>query len=174
MKTFLIIAGMLFIFSMELHAQTPFIRIYNKHNQKIAAGKFLQTAGDKLLIKTGSVEHSISISQISYLKTGRSGGHNICTFSCMGLLVGALVGISSEDEGDLFTKEQTTGLGALSGAVGGALLGVFSLSFKSSELIQINSDPAKMDQWKSGPNKQQITQKDSYQENYRRRKYNPY
>ncbi len=112
-----------------------FVRVYNNEGQKIAKGKILNITDDALILKKGSSYITVPTTDIMYIKTKKTNGHNVLIGVLAGAGVGKLAG------------------GGVQGAPAALLLtpvfaaiGYITTLFKNSQHYSIQGDPVK---WKS-------------------------
>ena len=153
---------LLLLFNISILAQNEneetrlFIRVYNMEGEKINKGYFKFINDNMLGIKRNNKLVQVNINDIGYIKTKRSGGHNVLLGSMSGLAAGMIIGAATSDQetktrdgGFLFgTYEYKTGtspgtgaaIGGLIGLAGGGLVGAVGTSFRESNTYTINGD----------------------------------
>ena len=121
-----------------------FVRVYNNEGQKIAKGKILNITDDALILKKGSSSISVPISDIMYIKTKRTNGHNI--------LIGGLVGTGIPLYGLAQSSDEYSTVGfilitPILAAIGSGI-GYITTLFKNSQHYSIQGDPIKWQSFK--------------------------
>lgn len=145
MKTLLVFA--LMFFTIHVHAQKKeFLRIYNYEGKKIIRGsKYLITDSTIVFNKKNKI---ISYSQVGFIKTKHSFGHNIWVGSLIGFATTGLIALllPYDKYKNAFDRGTTVGLVAtFIGAPGGAVIGAGSTIFEKSKKFEINGN---LEKWK--------------------------
>tara|TARA_R110001592_G_scaffold283472_1_gene551405 strand:+ start:141 stop:659 length:519 start_codon:yes stop_codon:yes gene_type:complete len=125
-----------------------FVRVYNSEGQKIAKGKILNITDDALVLKKGSSSITVPVSDISYLKTKRSNGHNVLLGAAGGSLVGLSIASSQSGKssgGFGGTAKGIAYAGAIVVVLVGAGVGYLTTLFKGSKQYSIDGNTVK---WK--------------------------
>lgn len=144
----------LLMFVISLNAQDTlqtkkvFVRIFNNSGEKIAKGKVFSLTNDAIHLSKGEKSLTVSLENIGYIKTKRSGGHNVLMGAGAGAAVGIVMGIASSDPDAWLgytAAEGATGVGLAMGTVG-AVVGGITVLFKKQKTFVINGDPK---QWES-------------------------
>ena len=162
----LILLCLTLLFCIKIHAQKeakrhdPFVRVYSIEGEKIAKGRITFINDSVLGLKNEDKLIESTIADIGYIKSKRSGGHNVLVSSLVG---GALLvnigGVTSEEKTKtrkvpiIGEYEYTTGsspstgaaVGVAIGLAGGAAIGGITSAFKNSETYIIDGD---MRKWK--------------------------
>jgi hypothetical protein len=115
-----------------------FVRVYNNEGQKIAKGKILNITDDALIIKKGSSSITVPTSNIMYIKTKRTNGHNIL----IGGIAGASITILGALQSDGYGAAAAVLLTPVFAAIGSGI-GYITALFKNSQHYSIQGDPIK-------------------------------
>lgn len=125
-----------------------FVQVYNNEGEKIAKGKILNITDDALILKKGSSTITVPSSEISYLKTKRSNGHNVLLGATGGSLLGLAIVSSESGKSNSGFGGVAKGLayaGAIVVVLVGTGVGYLTTLFKNSKQYIIDGDAQK---WK--------------------------
>ncbi|MFC4723393.1 hypothetical protein ACFO5O_13745 [Geojedonia litorea] len=156
LKTILLLITLMI--SATYHGQTEtknkrsFVRVYNLEGNKINKGNVLAVNDTLLLLQKGKRSVKIAASDIGFIKTKRSAGHNVLMGAAIGVTAVSIISVASinPDDGFIFNPTPDNfGEAMIAGIVGGGILGstvgVLTIPFKKTETIVINGDDQ---QWK--------------------------
>jgi hypothetical protein len=118
-----------------------FVRVYNKEGQKIAKGKILNITDEALILKRGSSSITIPTTDIMYIKTKKTNGHNML----IGGLAGTgyvLYGVTQSSGGGGWGTTIAIILTPVFAAIGSGI-GYITTLFKNSQHYSIQGDPIK-------------------------------
>ena len=135
--------------SFNVCAQKPvFVRVYDLTGKRIYGGHVFNVSDSSLELKINGLQKNIAVSNIGYIKTKRSGAHNVFIGSMIGAGVVAIAGAASAQP-DATWFAYSAGDGALVGIIlglpVGAALGALSIPLKNSKTYLVNGDLVK---WK--------------------------
>ena len=119
-----------------------FVRIYNSRGHKIAKGRLVDISctDSTIVIKKSISNDTISIQNVSYIKTKHSVGNNILIGIIINAPLGLLIGSANSDN-----DKGNAALGGLGvGALVGTIDGVITSLFKNSLTYNISGN---MQQW---------------------------
>lgn len=120
-----------------------FVRVYNNQGEKIAKGKILNITDEALILKKGSSSITVNITDIMYIKTKRTNGHNVLIGGLAGSGL-ALYGVSQSDGwGTAIAIIFTPVLATI-----GSGIGYITTLFKNSQHYSIQGDPIKWQAFK--------------------------
>ncbi|MFL1013024.1 glycine zipper family protein [Flavisericum labens] len=145
----------------QVDSEKLFVRVYNIKGKKINKGRIVSLNDSILRLKRPTGSFNINVKEIGYIKTKRSGGHNIG----MGVLIGATVGaisgatlVEPDPPGTSisFTRGDNAAIGAILGMPAGALIGGATILSKKSKTIIINGDPSKWDDFMKAMNSNRL------------------
>jgi len=121
-----------------------FLRIYNLVGKKIANGRDYKITDSTIEFK--DINKIIHYSQINFIRTKHSFGHNIGLGSLIGIGSFGLFTLAANVQSDLFDKGTVVILfSTFIGAPSGALIGAISNVFKKPKKFDINGD---IEKWK--------------------------
>jgi len=138
---------MISICAQNIQHEKIFVRIFDQGGIKIAKGKILSLTDEAIHLSKSKKPISISIQDIGYIKTKRSGGHNVLLGAGAGAGVGIIIGAASSTD-SWFTysaSEGASGAGLAMGVFGAGIGGITAL-FKQQKNYPINGDPV---QWQA-------------------------
>lgn len=131
------------------YSQRRFYRIYNRNNDKIAAGFITAVRDSSLVLRTPEGQRKISVEKIGKLKSGHSSAPNIVGGMLVGGITGAAVGAkkdpapSSTYTGTMINQSERGGSAAAGfflGMIAGAAIGGLSVAFKNVTIYEINGN----------------------------------
>jgi len=149
MKMLLLLIALLLstgAFPQEAPEKTnPFVRVYDLQGTKFSKGKILSISDSTLQLKGSSL---INIRDIGFIKTKRSGGHNILMGAVSLAGISAIAGAATADPDDLigYSPGEGAAVGIVLGGTAGAALGGLSILAKNSRTYVIHGDAV---QWKA-------------------------
>ena len=147
--------GLLFllIFSLNIYAQNEtnisgiFVRVYNMEGKKINKGYFQLISDTILGLKKEQKIAQINVTDIGFIKTKRSAGHNVLIGSAIGGGTLAGLGAATADP-DAWIFGYTAGEGFVAGAIlggsAGAAIGGITALFKNTSTYLINGSLANL------------------------------
>lgn len=123
-----------------------FVRVFNFEGKKIGKGYVAKVADSTLELSRSNEYLSISLKEISYIKTKRSTGSNALIGSIAGATTLGVLGAATADP-DAWIFGYTAAEGAsafgLVGAIGGGAIGGLTSVFKNSKTFVIEGDKEK-------------------------------
>lgn len=150
MKILFLTIALLFCFNItaqELPKKSQFfVRVYDSSGEKIEKGKMLEITDTALILKKGNKSIQIPLSNISYIKSKRTNGHNVLIGAIGGSVLGvAVVSGSSSGSGGGFaavSKGISIVVAILLPALGSGI-GYLTTIFKKSTHYSIDGNPIK-------------------------------
>lgn len=140
------------ISNMNIYAQNQigdkkmFVRVFDFEGKKIGKGYVAKVADSTLELSRSNEYLSISLKEISYIKTKRSTGSNALIGSIAGATTLGVLGAATADP-DAWIFGYTAAEGAsafgLVGAIGGGAIGGLTSVFKNSKTFVIEGDKDK-------------------------------
>ncbi len=138
-----------------------FVRVYNLEGKKISKGKLIFVSDTLLILKHNSKFNNLNPMDIGYIKTKRSGGHNVLIGAAIGATTVSVISIASIDPDDGYFIWDATpdnvgealAVGVVGGGTTGAAIGGITIFFKNSKTFIINGEESN---WKTF---QQMTNK---------------
>ncbi|GAA4281336.1 hypothetical protein [Gaetbulibacter aestuarii] len=136
------------LLSIRVHSQPSsksykgFLRVYSQTGQMISKGQFVFINDSVLGIKRLKEVSTINKSVIGFVKTKRSGGHNVVIGAAAGGAIGIALGVGTADPDSWFgysAGEGALGFGIL-GALGGGLIGGLAGLVKEPMVFMINGN----------------------------------
>lgn len=126
-----------------------FVRVYNLEGEKIGKGKIFTVKDTMLILKKNNKYINFKPTNIGFIKSKHSTGHNVLMGSIVGGGTMAILGAASADPDAWifgYTAAEGAAAGALFGGVAGGAIGGLTILFKNSESFIINGDASN---WKS-------------------------
>lgn len=120
-----------------------FVRVYNLEGKKTSKGTLISVSDTLLILKHNSKYNNLNPMVIGYIKTKRSGGHNVLKGSIIGGTSMAIIGAASADPDAWilgYTAAEGATAGALLGGTTGAAIGGITILFKNSKTFIINGE----------------------------------
>ena len=154
----ILLLSLALILSANVFAQntskTPFLRVFNLEGKKIAKGKLLQITDSTLTLKRNKKTSEVLFTDIGFIKTKRSFGHNIAIGTVIGAGTMTTISAVSEDSSSSsnyinFSGGEGAIIGTLIGAPSGAFVGAITGLFKNSETFDIQGDQLKWNAFKA-------------------------
>lgn len=149
---------MMLMFSATYHGQTEtknkrsFVRVYNLEGKKINKGIVLAVNDTLLLLQKGKRSVKIAVSDIGFIKTKRSAGHNVLMGAAIGSTAVSIISVASINPDDGFIIDTTPNnfgdaiaVGIVGGGILGSTIGAITIPFKNTKTYIINGDAQ---QWK--------------------------
>ncbi|MEL0457528.1 hypothetical protein WJN01_14910 [Flavobacteriaceae bacterium SZ-1-7] len=129
----------------QVESKSVFIRVYNLEGKKISKGKIVSLNDSILRLTLAGVKKSVNFKDIGYIKTKRSGGHNVGMGILIGGTVGAIAGATLFEPDPpgtwiRYTRGDNAGIGAILGSMSGAAIGGVTALTKKSKTFIINGN----------------------------------
>ncbi|RTL47304.1 MAG: hypothetical protein EKK39_14560 [Sphingobacteriales bacterium] len=138
MKTFTLL--LFTLLTINIYSQKKeFIRVYNIEGRKIIHGRDYEITDTTIEFKN---KHTIiPYTEIGFIRTKHSFGHNIGVGSILGIAALGIFSFASNVQSDLFDKGTTVVLfSTLVGAPSGAFVGAIYNGLKKTRRFNINGD----------------------------------
>jgi hypothetical protein len=151
----IILLSIVLILSLNIHAQKNtnkkqvFLRVYNLEGKKISKGRVVFINDSILALKAINQNLEIKVEHIGFIKTKKSGGHNVLIGALTGAALGALSGATlfepSPPDALIFSlsREDNATIGLIIGAAAGTAVGGATILAKKSKTFIINGDYSK-------------------------------
>lgn len=151
MKILFLTIALLFCFNItaqELPKKSQFfVRVYDSSGEKIGKGKMLEITDTALRLKKGDRSIQIPLSNISYIKSKKTNGHNVLIGAIGGSVLGvAVVSGSSSGSGGGLGVAASKGIRIIAAILLPALgsgIGYLTTIFKKSTHYSIDGNPIK-------------------------------
>ncbi len=138
----------------ENNNKQMFVRIYNMDGKKINKGRIVFVRDSLLGLKRDSKTFEIKVTDIGFMKTKRSAGHNLLMGVAIGATTFSAISVASIDPNDSdFIFDETPDTfgdamigGVVLGGIAGGVIEAITIPFKNSKTFLINRDVHK---WKA-------------------------
>jgi hypothetical protein len=145
MRAITVLVLLLCGFTIQLHAKSTFVRVYNLQRKLIVKGDLVATTDSSVIIQHRKEQVEIAVTNIGFIKTGRPVAGPIGIGAGVGAVAGLFAGlIGSGDSGTGAYAQLDESLGAATGfalgTAGGAVVGAIITATKKRQRIQVNGD----------------------------------
>lgn len=146
--TFILISSLQCLAQEKPVRANIFLRVFDLKGTKIDAGKLSFISDSIVQIIRNKKVIAIPMKDIGFIKTKRSGGHNVIVGAGIGAGIFGIAGAASAEPNKSivgYTAAEGAFIGTIFGGISGAVIGGASSMFKNPKRFEINGDPEK---WK--------------------------
>ncbi len=124
-----------------------FVRVFDLQGKKIGKGRITLLTDNNVTLqaKRENGPTLIQMSEIGYIRTHRSGGHNLLIGAAAGAGAFAMIGVATADPDEFLGYSAAEGAlaGAVIGGTAGSVIGALTILFKKSENHTIDGNADK-------------------------------